>query len=205
MAVCRPARSALRTTVAALLAPAALVACVAASVAQEAAVPYPDAGYPTATPAPPIPASYADLLPPPDAAPIVPATQADAGLAEAAPVVEASVVEPVAAPSAVDDSITPVAGDAADPPEPVVHWYQPSYWFGPAPWDSGIELGLNGASGTSESISFRTGGFVKREADDYKFDASLYYNKTESEGLEIQSNALLDVRYDWLFDNSPWT
>lgn len=84
-------------------------------------------------------------------------------------------------------------------------WYTPAYWFGPTPWDSGFELGLNGASGTSESLSFRTGGFIKRKTDDYKLNTSLYYNKTNSEGVEVQSNALLDARYDWLFNDSPWT
>ncbi|TWT47230.1 DUF481 domain-containing protein [Botrimarina hoheduenensis] len=104
--------------------------------------------------------------------------------------------------SASSDALTGV--DPAEP-EVVLNWYQPSYWFGPTPWDSGFELGLNGASGTSESVSFRTGGFIKRAGDDYKFNSTLYYNKTNSEGIEIQSNALLDVRYDWLFGDSPWT
>lgn len=89
--------------------------------------------------------------------------------------------------------------------EPVVEWYEPVYWFGASPWDSGVELGLNGVSGTSESVSFRVGGYIKRSAKDYKLAASLYHNRTQSEGLLIQSNALLDARYDWLFDKSPWT
>lgn len=157
--------------------------------------------------APPIPTSYGDLLAPAQAEP-VPATPVES---EPTPA-PAPAAEPVAPPAAPEV----VAASAAAPAVPAVsetlveevaptRWYYPSYWFGPAPWDSGIEFGLNGSSGTSEALSFRTGGFVKRKADDYKFDASLYYNKTQTEGVEIQSNALLDVRYDWLFDDSPWT
>src|SRR3954464_4312922 len=42
-------------------------------------------------------------------------------------------------------------------------WYSP-IWLGPAPWDSGVELGLNGSSGTSDSLSLRTGAYIKRES-----------------------------------------
>ena len=111
-----------------------------------------------------------------------------------------SVVPPL--PEAVGNvEAEPILADQDDSPV----WYSPIYWFGPTPWDSGFELGLNGSSGTSDSLSFRTGGFVKRKCDDYKLNLSLYYNKTTSEGVEVQSNALLDTRYDWLFGESPWT
>ena len=182
--------------------PAVLAALVLGSAAGSAAqpLPYPTTGSPeVVTPLPVAPS--AELLAP------------------AAPITYEQLLAPSAANTPPADTGAPpvvVEADAAAPgsetlaapavePEPVYHWYQPTYWFGPAPWDSGFVLGLNGAGGTSESISFRTGGFIKREGDDYKFDSSLYYNKTESEGVEIQSNALLDVRYDWLFGDSPWT
>lgn len=93
----------------------------------------------------------------------------------------------------------------ADETPVVEHWYYPAYWFGPTPWDSGFELGMNGSSGTSESLSLRTGGFIKRKGKDYKLDLSLYYNKTSNEGEDVQSNALLDARYDWLFEDSRWS
>ncbi len=93
----------------------------------------------------------------------------------------------------------------ADETPEVAHWYYPAYWFGPTPWDSGFELGMNGSSGTSESLSLRTGGFIKRKGKDYKIDLSLYYNKTSNEGEDVQSNALLDARYDWLFEDSRWS
>jgi len=85
-------------------------------------------------------------------------------------------------------------------------WYQPMYWLSPAPWDTGLELGLNGSSGTSESLSIRTGGYVKRESRFSKLNLNSYYNRTTSGGEATQNNANLDARNDWLLDDSsPWT
>jgi putative salt-induced outer membrane protein YdiY len=86
------------------------------------------------------------------------------------------------------------------------HWYSPILWLGPAPWDSGIELGLNGSSGTSDSLSIRTGAFIKRESRFSKLDFSTYYNLTMNGGESTQDNAQLDVTHDWLIhESSPWT
>ena len=85
-------------------------------------------------------------------------------------------------------------------------WYEPTYWFGPTPWGTGIELGINGSSGTSESLSIRTGGYVKRESRFSKLNLSSYYNRTTKGGVATQNNAEIDVRNDWLLDDhSPWT
>ncbi len=79
-------------------------------------------------------------------------------------------------------------------------------WFDPFPWDTGIELGINGSSGTSESLSVRTGGYIKRESRFSKLDLRTNYNYTTNGGLATQNNAELDVRNDWLLDDrSPWT
>lgn len=96
--------------------------------------------------------------------------------------------------------LTPVeVGD--DRPE----WWKKACWLGPTPWDTGIELGLNGSSGTNESLSIRTGGYVKRVSRFSKLDLSAYYNNTRSGRATTQSNAQLDLRNDWLLDDgSPW-
>jgi len=85
-------------------------------------------------------------------------------------------------------------------------WHQPTYWFGPTPWDTGLELGLNGSTGGSDSFSIRVGGYTKRDSRFSKLDFSLYHNRTSTSGLTTQNNATLDVRNDWLLDeHSPWT
>ncbi len=116
----------------------------------------------------------------------------------------------LSAPSAVglpdttiDLTTKPLAGDAPCD-EPL--WTAPLCWLGPTPWDSGIELGLNGSGGSSDSMSIRTGGYIKRESRFSKLDLSAYYNNTSSDGTTTQNNAELDVRNDWLLDDSsPWT
>lgn len=84
-------------------------------------------------------------------------------------------------------------------------WYEPTYWFGPEPWDRSVELGINGAAGTNESLSIRAGGYLKRKTDRSKIDLQLLYNQTSSKGLQTQNNAQFDGRYDWLLGESPWT
>jgi len=84
-------------------------------------------------------------------------------------------------------------------------WKQAAYWFGPAPWDIGFELGINGSDGVNESLSLRTGGHMKRKTEFWKFDTSLVYNKNTANSIESQNNALLDVRIDRLLGDSPWT
>ena len=93
--------------------------------------------------------------------------------------------------------------EVAAPDEP--RWYSPTYWFGPTGWDTAIELGLNGSSGTSESMSLRTGGYIKRETEYRKIDFDLYHNRTRAAGIETQNNAQASFRHDWLLADSPWS
>ena len=84
-------------------------------------------------------------------------------------------------------------------------WYRSVAWLD-SPWDSGLELGLNGSTGTSESFSIRTGGYVKLRSRFSKFDFNTYYNRTTAGGFTTQNNAKMDVRNDCLLDDSsPWT
>jgi putative salt-induced outer membrane protein YdiY len=90
--------------------------------------------------------------------------------------------------------------------EDLPKWYEPGYWIDPLPWHTGLELGINGSSGTSDSFSIRTGGYTKRESRFSKLDLSLYHNRTNTSGESTQNNAQFDVRNDWLLDDkSPWT
>jgi putative salt-induced outer membrane protein YdiY len=85
-------------------------------------------------------------------------------------------------------------------------WHMPQGWFGPSPWDSGVELGMNGSSGTNDSFSLRTGAYIKRESRFSKLDLDTNYNLTAGDGKTTQDNAKLDLTNDWLFnENSPWT
>ncbi len=98
--------------------------------------------------------------------------------------------------------VEPLAEEHVAPPLP---WYYPQSWIGPVEWDSAVELGINGSSGTSESVSVRAGGYIKHESERRKVAFDIYHNRTSSAGLETQNNARSNLRHDWLFAESPWT
>lgn len=126
------------------------------------------------------------------------------------PSVAASAADSATAPPPAGDAQR-AEGSAILPQDLIVseeeeYWYQPGYWFAALPWDTGLELGINGSSGTSESFSIRAGGYIKRESRFSKLDLSTYHNRTTTGGESTQNNAQLDVRNDWLLDEkSPWT
>jgi hypothetical protein len=136
--------------------------------------------------------------PPIDAASSHPVKQTDPQGQQLLPTPSASI--------ATDRSADAGHADAGVAPDELPIWYEPAYWLGPTPWDTGIELGINGSSGTSESLSLRTGGYMKRESRFSKLNLSSYYNRTTRSGVATQNNAEFDVRNDWLLDDStPWT
>jgi hypothetical protein len=122
--------------------------------------------------------------------------------------VAAPAEESLPAPAAAEDVAAEATGISPEDLEEEVdsNWYEPKYWIDPLPWDTGLELGLNGSTGTSESFSIRTGGYIKRESRFSKLDLSSYHNRTTTGGESTQNNAQFDVRNDWLLDEkSPWT
>ncbi len=136
-------------------------------------------------------------------------TPAAAPKTDPSPVLSKFLTEPLPTPKAADPASS-VAGDAKDANGVVLQqdpsWYERAFLLVPAPWDTGIELGINGSAGTSDSFSMRTGGYMKRESRFSKLDLSAYYNRTDASGKITQNNAQFDVRNDWLLDDkSPWT
>ncbi|MEN1681200.1 MAG: DUF481 domain-containing protein [Planctomycetota bacterium] len=178
------------------MAAATLTLSASAQSIGELPTPYPSTGVPAFLPPP--------LLPPPPATDALPTPVEPAPVAAPPPVATPPVAKP--ADAAVVPSEATVVEAAVEPEtEQVVTWYQPSSWFQQDPWDAGFELGLNGSTGTSESISLRTGGYVKGRTRHSKFNTSLYYNKTEADGVLTQSNAQFKARHDLLSEGTPWT
>jgi putative salt-induced outer membrane protein YdiY len=147
---------------------------------------------------------------PPPSAPWSPPAATD-GLAPAAAASTSPADEELPVPQAAEGEAVGAEALAVDPEEfidegTVSNWYEPGYWIDPLPWDTGLELGVNGSSGTSESFSIRAGGYIKRESRFSKLDLSAYHNRTNTSGENTQNNAQFDVRNDWLLDEeSPWT
>jgi len=130
-------------------------------------------------------------------------------LAAESPVEKAATPEESLPAPAEGSPSTELTGEAAATGivlEPEARWYERPFSLMPKPWDTSVELGLNGSSGTSDSFSMRTGFTSKRESKFSKLDTSLYYNRTGSGGDITQNNAQFDFRNDWLLDEkSPWT
>ena len=89
--------------------------------------------------------------------------------------------------------------------DPAPNWYEPRYWFGPAPWAIRYELGINGSKGENGTFSMRTGGDIKRETERWKVDSSISYYQNRANRVETQNNAKFDSRLDRLLGDSPWT
>lgn len=154
---------------------------------------------PSGAPPPSTPSTFAEPPLSTSATPIVDVpTPSDVTSAESLP-------QPTATSAATPaDGLLPELKDAVPAEEP--GWYAPNYWLGPSPWETSIEFGLNGSSGTSESLSLQAGGTVLRESRFSKLNLDSKYNRTTKGGAETQNNAELDVRNDWLLDDkSPWT
>ncbi len=78
-------------------------------------------------------------------------------------------------------------------------------WFDPEIWENSIELGINGSEGNTQRLSFRTGSNLRRTTDTSVLAIDITYARTTANSIETQNNALLAVRHDWLFGESPWT
>ncbi len=140
------------------------------------------------------------VLPPPGSR--LPALRSNVLTVEESP---DSLTEPDATEGLLKDSLAEAIEAEPIFPTGPPRWYEPTYWFGPAPWDIGIEFGLNGSEGINNSISLRSGGHLKRKIRRWKFDTSLAYNKNSANDVETQNNALFDLRVDRRMKESPWS
>lgn len=158
------------------------------------------AAAPFTTPATPAPTSTVPT-PPATSPAAVPAPKTDSS-----PVLSKFLTTPLPTPKSTDTGKAADDAEGGCEPQEEPSWYERAFLLVPAPWDTGIELGVNGSAGTSDAFSMRTGGYMKRESRFSKLDMSLYYNRTDSGGKITQNNAQFDIRNDWLLDDkSPWT
>jgi putative salt-induced outer membrane protein YdiY len=109
--------------------------------------------------------------------------------------------------SLLPEFVDPELADSPSPPPIALTdgWFYPAYWWGPEPWDAGLELGINGSEGNKSALSLRSGGHVKRVTPRWKLDTSLVYNKNQANHIETQHNAKVDARLDRIIAESAWT
>ena len=86
-------------------------------------------------------------------------------------------------------------------------WYIPttlSSWIQPSAWGAAIELGMNAASGNSDTLTLKTGAELERKTDSSKTVIDINYAKASANHLETQHYALLKTRQDLILNHSHW-
>ena len=83
-------------------------------------------------------------------------------------------------------------------------WSYPWTWIPLDGWTNSAELGINGSSGNANSLSFQAGTRFKRKTDVHRIDMRVTHNRTQTNGIEKQHNALFYADFDRYFGDSPW-
>lgn len=83
-------------------------------------------------------------------------------------------------------------------------WYQPWTWIPLDGWENSAELGLNGATGNTESMTLQSGARFKRKTDWTAFDLRLLQNRTHNAGTIAQNNVLLYADFERKLAQSRW-
>ena len=165
----------------------ALLAFVAGALAQQPALPYAPPGAPAVPPGEP-PESSPWSVPPPVAVPTMPL------LTTAPPPFAAAPAVPPPAEMLLPEAALSTAPLPLEKPCPP-----------PKIWEGGVELGINGTDGNSESLNLRTGGKVKRKTDRNISSLDLDYHRNSNASAVTANRAFLEGRSEWLFPNSPFT
>ena len=84
-------------------------------------------------------------------------------------------------------------------------WVLPNMWFNPVDWDGGLEVGINGTDGNSQTFSMRSGGNLKRKTEFHELSGDITYLRTEAGGIETQHNAIANGKYERYFGDVPWS
>ncbi len=84
-------------------------------------------------------------------------------------------------------------------------WYYPWTWIPRDGWTNSAELGINGSGGNANSFSIQAGTRFKRKTDINLFDLRLTHNRTQTNSVEKQNNALMYTDFDRYFGQSRWS
>jgi len=82
---------------------------------------------------------------------------------------------------------------------PYGYYAHMDYWLGEAKWKNSMELGLNGQTGNTESLSLRGGARLRREGKHTTTTANIRHLRTSNRGVRTQNNAIVDSRIELPF------
>lgn len=84
-------------------------------------------------------------------------------------------------------------------------WVLPYYWFTAVDWEGGVEVGINGSEGNSDTFSLMAGGNLKRKTELYALTADIKYSNASNNRVETQNNAVANFGYEQFLGDTPWT
>lgn len=94
-----------------------------------------------------------------------------------------------------------------EPPlqEEVLQWYQVPWRWITKGWENHAEFGLDGSSGNADTLAIQTGLEMRRKTDDYTFALDFDYRQASANNQTTEDNGRLNLDYDRLFADSPWS
>ncbi len=87
----------------------------------------------------------------------------------------------------------------------VVEQLRTPSWRDLSLWEGSFELGLSGSEGNSRTLNFHSGFDAKRKTTTSVLDLDLDYHKKTADTVETAHRLFFDVRWERLFQQSPWT
>jgi putative salt-induced outer membrane protein YdiY len=85
--------------------------------------------------------------------------------------------------------------------EPGWHVWEPAFWD---PWEGGVELGLSGTEGNSQTFNVRFGLKAKHKTDEFVRSLEITSIQKSAGGVTTANTALLDGRLEWPMPESKW-
>lgn len=94
-----------------------------------------------------------------------------------------------------------------EPPlqQEVVQWYQVPWRWITKGWENHAEFGLDGSSGNADTLAIQTGLEMKRKTDAYTFALDFDYRQASASNQTTEDNGRLNLDYDRMFKDSPWS
>lgn len=89
--------------------------------------------------------------------------------------------------------------------EEVVQWYKVPWRWVTKGWENHAEFGLDGSSGNADTLAIQTGLEMKRKTDRYTFALDFDYRQASASNQTTEDNGRLNLDYDRLFKDSPWS
>lgn len=72
-------------------------------------------------------------------------------------------------------------------------------------WEGGLELGVNGTEGNTQTFNLRFGAKLKRKTESNSLSGDLDYRRDSADSQETANRGFLDWRFEHFFKDSPWT